>query len=126
MRGHIRIGLAELLRRHHVSQKQLAQAANMRPATINAIVHANVERVELGTLADLISGLRHLGVSAEVGDILQFVEQPDEAQRAAHERALRLLGGEPWGLAPAGLAGPVTVSGPPVEDLLPDLLGPAS
>lgn len=125
MTSHIHIGLRGLLKQHNVTQKQLAEAANMRPATVHAIVHARVERVELGTLVDLVVGLRRLGIPADVGDILQVVDTPDETQQAAQERALRLLGGDPWGLKPAGLAEPVAVDSPPIEDLLPGLLGPA-
>ena len=125
MTAQMHIGLAELLRRHNISQKRLADAAGMRSATVNAIFHGRVERVEIGTLVDLVTGLRRLGVEADVGDILQVVDRPDQTEQAARERALRLLGGEPWGLKPKGLAEPVTVSGPPIEDLLPDFLGPS-
>lgn len=125
MTAQMQIGLAELLERHSISQKRLAEAAGMRPATVNAIFHGRIERVEIGTLVDLVTGLRRLGVNADVGDILQVVERPDESEQAARERALRLLGGSPWGLKPRGLAEPVPVSGPPIEDLLPDLLGPS-
>lgn len=124
MTTRMHIGLAALLQRHNISQKQLAEAAGMRPATVNAIFHARIDRVEIGTLVDLVTGLRYLGIEANVGDILQVVETPDEAARAARERALRLLGGSPWGRKPAGLTAPVPVSGPPIEDLLPELLGP--
>lgn len=125
MTGHIHIGLAGLLKRHNISQKQLAEAARMRPATINALYNARVERVEISTLVDLVTGLRRLGIDADVGDILQVVDLPDETEQVARDRALRLLGGEPWGLRPAGLTEPVAVTGPPIEELLPELLGPS-
>lgn len=125
MTAQMHIGLADLLRRHNLTQKQLADAAGMRPATVNAIFQARIERVEIGTLVDLVTGLRRLGVKADVGDILQVVDSPDEAEQAARERALRLLGGEPWGLKPKGLTEPVPVEGPPIEDFLPELLGPS-
>ena len=73
MTGQMHIGLAALLQRHKISQKQLATAANMRPATVNAIYNARIERVEISTLVDLVSGLRRLGIQADVGDILQVV-----------------------------------------------------
>jgi DNA-binding Xre family transcriptional regulator len=125
MTGQIHIGLAGLLKRHNVSQKQLAEAARMRPATVNALYNARVERVEISTLVDLVTGLRRLGIHADVGDILQVVDVPDTTEQAARDRALRLLGGEPWGLKPAGLVNPVAVTGPPIEELLPELLGPS-
>ncbi|AZI41461.1 XRE family transcriptional regulator [Deinococcus psychrotolerans] len=125
MNGQMQIGLASLLKRHNITQKQLAQAARMRPATLNALYNARVERVEMSTLVDLVIGLRQLGVKADVGDILQVVDVPDPADQAARDRALKLLGGEPWGLKPAGLSEPVPVSGPPIEDLLPEFLGPS-
>lgn len=124
MTAQMHIGLAGLLKRHNISQKQLAEAANMRSATVNAIFNARIERVELSTLVDLISGLRKLGIQADVGDILQVVDRPDEHEQAARERALRLLGGEPWGLKPAGLAHPVPVKGPPIEEILKEHRGP--
>ena len=124
MTGQMRVELAGLLRQHKITQKQLAQAARMRPATVNALYNARVERVELSTLVDLVIGLRRLGVEADVGDILQVVDVPDDAEAAARERALRLLGGEPWGLKPTGLASPVPVNGPPIEDVLREHRGP--
>ncbi|QFP77590.1 helix-turn-helix transcriptional regulator [Deinococcus sp. AJ005] len=125
MTGHMKIELAGLLRRHKITQKQLAQAARMRPATVNALYNARVERVELSTLVDLVIGLRRLGIQADVGDILQVIDVPDDAEEAARERALRLLGGEPWGLKVQGSAVLAPVSGPPIEDLLPEFLGPS-
>jgi transcriptional regulator with XRE-family HTH domain len=124
MTGQIHIGLAGLLKRHNVTQKQLAEAARMRPATINALYNARVERVEISTLVDLVTGLRRLGINADVGDILQVVEVPDDAEQAARDRALRLLGGEPWGLKPKGSAVLAPVSGPPIEELLQEHRGP--
>ncbi|GAA5501287.1 hypothetical protein Dxin01_01019 [Deinococcus xinjiangensis] len=124
MTAKMHIGLAGLLRSHNISQKQLAEAANMRPATVNAIFNARIERVEINTLVDLICGLRRLGIQADVGDILQVVDRPDEQEQAARERALRLLGGEPWGLKMAGSAHPVPVKGPSIEEILKEHRGP--
>lgn len=124
MTAEMHIGLAGLLQRHNISQKQLAEAAGMRPATVNAIFQARIERVEIGTLVDLVTGLRRLGVNADVGDILQVIERPDEVEQAARERALRLLGGSPWGLKPRGSTVLAPVSGPAIEDLLPEHRGP--
>ena len=120
---HVHVGLAELLRRHNVTQQQLARAAQVRPATISALARQQVERVEFGTLAAVVGGLRTLGIQADIGDFLQVVEQPDPQAANARERALRLLGGDPHGLKPAGLAQPVAVAGPAVEDLLTDHRG---
>ncbi|MDV6375073.1 helix-turn-helix domain-containing protein [Deinococcus arenicola] len=124
MTGQMHIELAGLLSRHKITQKQLAQAARMRPATVNALYNARVERVEMSTLVDLVIGLRRLGIQADVGDILQVIDVPDNVEGAARERALRLLGGEPWGLKPMGMAQPVPVSGPPIEDILHEHRGP--
>ena len=124
MTGHIHIGLAGLLKRHNVTQKQLAEAARMRPATINALYNARVERVEISTLVSLVTGLRRLGIEADVGDILQVVDVQGNTEQAARDRALRLLGGEPWGLKPKGSAVLAPVSGPPIEELLREHRGP--
>ncbi|WP_216321335.1 ribbon-helix-helix domain-containing protein [Deinococcus aestuarii] len=55
----------------------------------------------------------------------ELVERANEADRPAVERALRLLGGSPLGLKVKGSATLAPVSGPPIEELLPDLLGPS-
>ncbi|WP_180970083.1 CopG family ribbon-helix-helix protein [Deinococcus planocerae] len=55
----------------------------------------------------------------------ELLEGANENERPAVERALRLLGGSPLGLKAKGSAKPVPVSGPPIEDLLPDLRGPS-
>lgn len=124
MTAHMHIDLAGLLKRHNLTQKQLAGAANMRPATVNAIYNARVERVEISTLVDLVAGLRKLGVNADVGDILQVIDTPDQTEQAARDRALRLLGGEPWGLKLEGSRNPVPVNGPPIEEILKEHRGP--
>ncbi|MFC3861704.1 helix-turn-helix domain-containing protein [Deinococcus antarcticus] len=124
MTAQMQIGLAGLLRQHNITQKQLAQAAGMRPATVNAIYNARIERVEISTLVDLVAGLRKLGIGVDVGDILQVVDIPDTAAEAARERALRLLGGEPWGLKLEGSHNPVPVKGPPIEEILKEHRGP--
>lgn len=124
MTAHMHIGLAALLRQHGISQRQLADAAGMRPATLNAIFQARVQRIELDTLTALVLGLRRLGIPADVGDILQVVEGEDAELQASKERALALLDGEPWGRRPAGLETPVPVQRPPIEDLLAEHRGP--
>ena len=116
--------LADLLRRHGITQKRLAEAADMRPATLNALVRGKTGRVEIGTLLAVVAGLRKLGIQANVGDLLRVEDVPDDAEQAARERALRLLGGEPWGLRPRGLDVPVPVSGPPIEEILREHRGP--
>ncbi len=90
----VKIHLAEVLHRHRLTQKQLAEAAHMRSATINAIYQGRVERLELNTLAGLVTGLRRLGADVNVGDLLEVTEQQDEtalwdaASAADLERAL--------------------------------------
>lgn len=116
--------LADLLRRHGITQKKLAEAAQMRPATLNALVKGKTGRVEISTLVAIVAGLKKLGVQANVGDLLQVQDVPDDAEQAARERALRLLGGEPWGLYAKGSATPLPVSGPPIEEILREHRGP--
>lgn len=87
----VKIHLADVLRAHHISQKQLAEAAHLRPATVNAIFHGRVERLDLSTVADLIGGLERLGVRLGVGDLLEAVPvraEPDAETRAWTEAAL--------------------------------------
>lgn len=55
----------------------------------------------------------------------ELLERADEAERPAVERALRLLGGSPLGLKAKGSAKLAPVSGPPIEEILSDLLGPS-
>ena len=116
--------LSNLLQRYGISQKQLADAAEMRPATLNALVNARTQRVEIGTLVAVVGGLRKLGIQADVGDLLQVQDVPDDEQVAARERALKLLGGEPWGLSARGSDTPIPVKGPPIEELLREHRGP--
>lgn len=46
----IQFHLADLLRRHNITQKKLTEAADMRPATLNALVKGKTGRIEIGTL----------------------------------------------------------------------------
>lgn len=80
-RAPVKIHLAEVLHQHRLTQKQLADAAQMRPATINAIYKGRGERLELSTLAGLVTGLRRLGADVNVGDLLEVVEEQDETAR---------------------------------------------
>lgn len=119
---HLDVRLAALLREHSLTQKQLAHAAQMRPATIHAIYHQQVERLELSTVTAIIGGLRKLGVNVDVGDLLSVVEAPG-ADLAARERALSLLSCSPWGRRPSGSAQLAPFHGAAIEDLLADERG---
>ncbi|BDP42771.1 hypothetical protein DAETH_27400 [Deinococcus aetherius] len=55
----------------------------------------------------------------------ELLERAGETERPAVERALRRLGGSPLGLKVKGSAKLAPVSGPPIKELLPDLLEPS-
>lgn len=72
-RGHIVCCLSEIMGRHRLTQKAVAQASGLRPGTISALYHDQTEAITKTTLSRVIEGLQKLtGMTYDVGDILQF------------------------------------------------------
>lgn len=106
--GAIHFKLSEVMGRHRIKQRQLAEAARVRPAAINALYHGDRERVDVGQLAAILDGLNSLtGQHYTVSDLLEYTagdaaEQGDPTETAAvladHpgvlERVARLERGE--------------------------------
>lgn len=112
--------------RHRIKQRQLAEAARVRPAAVNALYHGERERVDVGQLAAILDGLHALtGQRYTVGDLLEYTpadaapSSPSEMQTA---RALLIPPSKP-GRA-RGLTPPAPVKGPPIEALLAEHRGP--
>jgi DNA-binding Xre family transcriptional regulator len=132
MTATVRIRLAEVMKKHNISQIHLAEAAHMYRATLNKIYNQKIERIDFKTIADLVIGLKNLGVEVNVGDLLEVVDTPsseikgisDADIEAARQRALSLIRRNP-NRKPIGLADPVPFRGPSSEDLLKADRGPA-
>lgn len=75
--GVIEFRLSELMGRHRIKQRALAEAAGVRPAAINALYHGKRERVNMDQLAAILDGLNMLtGQQYGVADLLAY-KAPD-------------------------------------------------
>jgi putative transcriptional regulator len=63
------IKLSELLGRKKIRQRAVADATGIRPNTISAYWHGNVQRIDVEHLDKLCKYLE-----CEVGDIIEYVE----------------------------------------------------
>lgn len=83
MTGTIQFKLSEVMGRHRIKQRQLAEAAQIRPAAINALYHGNRERVDVDQLAAILDGLHALtGESYTVADLLEYTPAEDDETAA--------------------------------------------
>lgn len=79
--GQIRSALPEIMGRHRIKQAELAQAGGLRYATVNALYNGKTERMDFGTLAAVLDGLKVLtGRRYTVGDLLHYDEAMPNAQ----------------------------------------------
>lgn len=67
----IRIKLSDLLGKHKMSQKALADITHIRPATISKMYYEEVKRIDVRQLNNICKAF-----NCEVSDLLEFV--PDE------------------------------------------------
>lgn len=82
--GVIEFKLSEVMGRHRIKQRQLAEAANVRPAAINALYHGDRERVDIGQLAAVLDGLHALtGQQYTVADLLEYKPEGGDADETA-------------------------------------------
>ena len=79
--GKIRVRLPVVMAEHRIKQRQLAEAAGIRGATVNALYNydpssaSDREGVQFGSLAKIIEGLRRLtGKQYDVSDLLEYIE----------------------------------------------------
>lgn len=71
--GLIEIKLSEVMGRHRIKQRQLADVAKVRPAAINALYHGDRDRVDVQQLASILDGLNSLtGEHYTVADLLEY------------------------------------------------------
>lgn len=77
--GLIEIKLSEVMGRHRIKQRQLAEVANVRPAAINALYHGERDRVDVQQLASILDGLNSLtGEHYTVADLLKYTPGKQE------------------------------------------------
>ena len=85
--GVIEFKLSEVMGRHRIKQRQLAEAAGVRPAAINALYHGTPGTRRLGQLGRSLDGLNALtGKSYSVSDLLAY--KVATAQETVEESAL--------------------------------------
>lgn len=84
----VKVHLSEILGRHRISQRQLAQRAGLRTATVSALYNERVKGVEFGTLAAIVNALQELtGQPYTAADLLEVVRTP--GKRALPGKAVR-------------------------------------
>ncbi len=77
--GVIEFKLNVVMGKHRIKQSQLAEAAHIRPAAINALYHGTRERVDMGQLAAVLDALNVLtGQTYTVADLLEYTPAPVE------------------------------------------------
>lgn len=70
----IKTNLSEIMGRHRIKQTELAEAGNLRYATLNDFYNGKSTRLDLATMAGIVGGLRRLtGHPYTVGDIFEYV-----------------------------------------------------
>lgn len=73
--GRIRVRLPVVMAQHRIKQRQLAEAAGLRPATINALYNDQAKGIQWDTLAQILDGLRKLtGQHYAIGELLEYVD----------------------------------------------------
>ena len=68
----IKIHLSKLLGERRITQAELANKANIRPATINEMYHELIERINLEHLNSICKVL-----DIEVEDLLEYIPDKD-------------------------------------------------
>ncbi len=66
----IKIKLSEILGRHRISQKQLAEEAGLRPATVSSIYNEKISRLDLHSLDKICKTL-----NCQPGDLMEYIDQ---------------------------------------------------
>lgn len=68
----IKIKLSDLLGKHKMSQKSLATAAKIRPATVSKMYYEESKRLDISQLNSICSVF-----NCEISDLLEYI--PDES-----------------------------------------------
>ena len=67
----IRIKLSDLLGKHKMTQKTLAELAHMRPATVSKMYYEEVKRIDVTQLNNICKTF-----NCEISDLLEYI--PDD------------------------------------------------
>ncbi len=70
----IKIKLSDLLGKHKMTQKALAEITHIRPATISKMYYEETKRVDINQLNNICSAFH-----CEISDLLEYI--PDEKNR---------------------------------------------
>lgn len=72
----IKIKLSELLGRHKMTQKALANAARIRPATISKMYYEETKRIDISQLNSICSAL-----NCEISELLEYIPDKNVSSR---------------------------------------------
>lgn len=67
----IRIKLSDLLGKHKMTQKALAESAHMRPATVSKMYYEEVKRIDVEQLNNICKTF-----NCEISELLEYI--PDD------------------------------------------------
>ena len=67
----IKIKLSDLLGKHKMSQKSLAEIAKIRPATVSKMYYEEVKRIDISQLNNLCKAF-----NCEISELLEYI--PDD------------------------------------------------
>ncbi|WP_135230666.1 helix-turn-helix domain-containing protein [Deinococcus fonticola] len=74
--GTLKSHLPEIMGRHRIKQTELAEAGELRYATVNDFYNGKSKRIDFATIAGVVQGLRRLsGHPYTVGDLFEYVEE---------------------------------------------------
>lgn len=83
--------LPDLMDRHGIKQKSLAEAAGLRYATLNAFCNTRSQNISFDTLGAILEGLNSItGKTYNAADILEYRDVPDETSEATASTSI------PW------------------------------
>lgn len=69
----IRIKLSDLLGKHKMTQKALAQQTNIRPATVSKMYYEEVKRIDVKHLDNICKAF-----NCEISELLEFVPDSND------------------------------------------------
>jgi len=69
----INIKIAELMGKHKLNQKALAEITGIRPNTISALWHGTIKRLEIEQIDKLCSAL-----NCQPGDLLEYIPAQED------------------------------------------------
>lgn len=73
----IKIKVSDMLGKYKMSQKDLSVKTGIRPATISALYHETIKRLEMDHLDKLCAAL-----NCQPGDLLEYIPEKEKDNRA--------------------------------------------